>query len=168
MIIINKELPAVIGVDHGYGNIKTANVCFPTGITAWDTEPTFKNDLLVYGGRCYTIGDGHKEYTADKIGDNDFYLLTLAAMARELNIRGMTEARIYLAAGLPLTWVGQQRERFRSYLLQNESADYIFRGKHYHVEFTGAEVFRRASPPWPASSAPSAVRICTAISATAR
>ena len=114
MIIINKELPAVIGVDHGYGNIKTANVCFPTGVTAWDAEPTFKNDLLIYEDRCYTIGDGHKEYTADKIGDNDFYLLTLAAMARELNIRGMTEARVHLAAGLPLTWVGQQREQFRS------------------------------------------------------
>ena len=84
MTIINKELPAVIGVDHGYGNIKTANACFPTGVTAWDTEPTFKNDLLIYEGRCYTIGDGHKEYTADKIGDNDFYLLTLAAVAREL------------------------------------------------------------------------------------
>ena len=33
---LKKKLPAVIGVDHGYGNIKTANVCFPTGVTAWD------------------------------------------------------------------------------------------------------------------------------------
>ena len=24
----------IIGVDHGYGNIKTANPCFRTGITA--------------------------------------------------------------------------------------------------------------------------------------
>ena len=141
MTIINKDLPAVIGVDHGYGNIKTANACFPTGVTAWDTEPTFKNDLLIYEGRCYTIGDGHKEYTADKIGDNDFYLLTLAAVVRELNIRGMTEARVHLAAGLPLTWVGRQREQFRSYLLQNEIVDYTFRGKHYHMEFAGADVF---------------------------
>ena len=44
------------------------------------------------------------------------YLLTLAAVARELNIRGMTEARVHLAAGLPLTWVGQQRERFLALL----------------------------------------------------
>ena len=141
MTIINKELPVVIGVDHGYGNIKTANACFPTGVTAWDTEPTFKNDLLLYKGRYYTIGSGHKEYTADKIGDNDFYLLTLAAVARELNIRRMNEARVHLAAGLPLTWVGQQGERFKSYLLQSESVDYSFRGKHYHVELAGAEVF---------------------------
>ena len=25
----------IIGVDHGYGNIKTANCCFPTGIAGY-------------------------------------------------------------------------------------------------------------------------------------
>ena len=141
MIIISKDQPVVIGVDTGYGNIKTANTCFPTGVTAWDTEPTFKNDLLVYEGRNYTIGSGHKEYSADKIGDNDFYLLTLAAISRELNIRGMTEAKVFLGAGLPLTWVGKQEDEFKAYLLRNECADYTFRGKPYHVEFAGAEIF---------------------------
>ena len=24
----------VIGVDHGYGNVKTANFCFPSGVIA--------------------------------------------------------------------------------------------------------------------------------------
>ena len=141
MTIINKELPVVIGVDHGYGNIKTANVCFPTGITAWDTEPTFKNDLLVYEGRYYTIGNGRKEYTAEKTGDEDFYLLTLAAVAQELNIRGTTTAQVFLAAGLPLTWVGEQKETFKAYLLKNEIVDFSFRGKQYHVGFAGAEMF---------------------------
>ena len=31
----------IIGVDHGYGNIKTANTIMPTGITAYQTAPTF-------------------------------------------------------------------------------------------------------------------------------
>ena len=57
MITISNELPVVIGVDHGYGNIKTANFCIPTGGTAWDSEPTFKNNLLIYDGHCYTIGE---------------------------------------------------------------------------------------------------------------
>ena len=26
----------IIGVDHGYGNMKTANHCFPTGIDAYN------------------------------------------------------------------------------------------------------------------------------------
>ena len=26
----------IIGVDHGYGNMKTANCCFQTGVTVYD------------------------------------------------------------------------------------------------------------------------------------
>ena len=141
MILINSKLPVVIGVDHGYGNIKTANFCFPTGVTAWDSEPAFKNDLLVYNGHYYTIGAGHKEYTVDKNEDEDFYILTLAAIARELRKQNMTTAQVFLGVGLPLTWVGEQKEKFRAYLLRNEIADFSFRGREYHVSFVGAEVF---------------------------
>ena len=95
--------PVIIGIDHGYGNIKTAHTCFRTGVTAYDKEPTFKSDMLILEDRYYIIGDEHKEFTADKMTDPDYYILTLAAVARELNIRGMTEANVFLAVGLPLT-----------------------------------------------------------------
>ena len=36
----------IIGIDHGYGNMKTANCCFPTGITAYEHEPLFTADML--------------------------------------------------------------------------------------------------------------------------
>lgn len=36
----------IIGIDHGYGNMKTANCCFSTGITAYDHEPLFTADML--------------------------------------------------------------------------------------------------------------------------
>ena len=78
----------IIGIDNGYGNIKTANCCFPAGLTVHDAEPVFKDDLLVYDGRYYLIGTGHKEFKADKTGDDDYYILTLAAIARELNVSG--------------------------------------------------------------------------------
>ena len=39
---VNKnQTPIVIGIDHGYGNIKTASSCFRTNVKAYDTEPTF-------------------------------------------------------------------------------------------------------------------------------
>ena len=38
--------PVIIGIDHGYGNIKTAHTCFKTGVSAYDKEPTFKSNLL--------------------------------------------------------------------------------------------------------------------------
>ena len=93
----------IIGVDHGYGNIKTANSCFPTGVESSDTEPTFKNDLLIYQGRYYQISVGHKEYAAEKVMDEDYYILTLAAIARELSREQITQANVFLAAGLPLS-----------------------------------------------------------------
>ena len=79
--------PVVIGIDHGFGNIKTAHSCFKTGVTAYDQEPTFKSNLLVYDSRYYIIGDDHKEFTADKSQDQDYYILTLAAVAVELRFR---------------------------------------------------------------------------------
>jgi len=133
--------PVIIGIDHGYGNIKTANCCFKTGVTAFDKEPTFKSNLLIYGDRYYLIGEEHKEFSADKMLDSDYFILTLAAIGREMNIRRLTSARVHLAAGLPLTWVSEQKDAFKQYLLQWESADFTFRGVEYHVDFAGADIF---------------------------
>ena len=119
--------PVIIGSDHGYGNIKTAYACFKTGVTAYDKEPTFKSDMLIYEGRYYIIGDEHKEFAADKMNDPDYYILTLAAIARELNIRGLTDSDVFLTVGLPLTWVSEQKDSFKAYLLRNKEASFSFR-----------------------------------------
>ena len=47
-----------------------------------------------------------------------------AGIGQELWKNRMTEARVYIAAGLPLTWVESQRESFRAYLLQNSHVDF--------------------------------------------
>ena len=131
----------IIGIDSGYGNIKTANCCFPASLSAYDREPVFKENLLVYESKFYLIGEGHKEFLADKTRDLDYYVLALAAIARELNIRKMTCGKIRIAAGLPLTWVSGQRDEFRDYLLQNKAVDFSFRNVSYHVEIVGVDVF---------------------------
>ena len=140
VMIHNKET-AVIGIDHGYGNIKTANTCFKAGVTAYDKEPTFKNNLLIYENHFYQIGEERKEFLAEKMQDQDYYILTLAGIAREMHIAGVTNANVHIAAGLPLTWVSEQKEAFRSYLLQTTAADFTFRDITYHVDFAGADVF---------------------------
>ena len=53
----------------------------------------------------------------------------------------MTTARVHIAAGLPLTWVSEQKDTFKAYLLQKPSADFTFRGVAYHVEFAGAAIY---------------------------
>ncbi len=77
----------IIGIDSGYGNIKTANCCFPASVSTYAKEPVFKENLLVFESKFYLIGEGHKEFLADKTKDLDYYVLALAAIARELNIR---------------------------------------------------------------------------------
>ena len=81
----NNETVMVIGIDHGYGNMKTATRCFPSGVARYDKEPIFQNNLLVYNDMYYQIGEEHKEFYAEKTQDEDYYVLTLAAIARELD-----------------------------------------------------------------------------------
>ena len=131
----------IIGIDHGYSNIKTANTCFKTGVIAHEGKPAFTNDLLIYDGHYYTIGEGHKEYSPIKTNDQDYYILTLAAVARELNLCGLREAKVIIAAGLPLTWVKEQGAGFRAYLLQKPEVEFNFRGATYRVGFADALVF---------------------------
>jgi hypothetical protein len=80
----------IVGIDHGCGNIKTANTVTPTGITKLDAAPTFTKNTLFFEGSYYQIGEGHKEYLADKWQDDDNYLFTLMGIARELNREGIT------------------------------------------------------------------------------
>lgn len=131
----------IIGVDHGYGNIKTANSCFPTGVLSSDRPPVFQQNLLVYKGRYYQIGVGHKEYLPEKILDEDYYVLTLAAIARELARENITKAGVYIAAGLPLSWVAKQKQAFRAYLLKEKTVEFTFRNREYQLQILGADVF---------------------------
>ncbi|MBR4658244.1 MAG: ParM/StbA family protein [Clostridia bacterium] len=139
MIKLNDKL--IIGVDHGYGNIKTANHVFRTGIAGYDQEPLFTGDMLVYGGRYYVIGEGHKEFVSRKQSDEDYYLLTLAGIAMELASEGLTEADVIIAAGLPLTWTSGQKEAFAAYLMQNAEVSFTFRKVDYHVHILGARIY---------------------------
>lgn len=102
----------VIGIDHGYGNMKTANCCFKTGLLAYDAEPLFTGDMIVYDGKYYLIGEGHKEFLPDKIRDEDYYVLTLVAIAKELQREKLTEAKVIIAAGLAADLDKRTEKRF--------------------------------------------------------
>lgn len=131
----------IIGIDHGFGNMKTANICFSTGIIAYDSEPLFTADMLVYENKYYLIGEGHKEFAPDKIKDEDYYVLTLAAIAKELKTEGITEADIHIAAGLPLTWTSGQKTAFAAYLTKNAEVSFTYRKENYHIRITGVSIY---------------------------
>ena len=134
----------IIGVDNGYGNMKTARRCFKTALVKYDSEPVLSRDYLEYEGKFYVIGEGHKGFVADKQSDEDNYILTLAAIAKELEARGMKDAvntaRVHLAVGLPLKWVQAQKEDFRNYLMRNRLVEVRYKNRLYRFEFVGCTV----------------------------
>ncbi len=131
----------IIGVDAGYGNMKTARTIYPTGLVAMDTKPFFDGDILEYNGTWYRIGEGHKAYNPDKTADEDFYILTLASTAAELSTEQITEANVHLALGLPTTWTGRQREDYRSYMMRNPDVRFTFNDALYSIHLTDCIVF---------------------------
>ena len=131
----------IIGVDAGYGNMKTARTIYPTGLVAMDTKPFFDGDILEYNGTWYRIGEGHKAYNPDKTADEDFYILTLASIAAELSTEQITEANVYLALGLPTTWTGRQREEYRRYMMRKPDVRFTFNDVLYSIHLTDCIVF---------------------------
>ena len=77
----------LIGIDHGYGNMKTRHTVFKSGVKCYSTEPAIASNVLVYDGKYYVIGESHKVFIASKNEDEDYYILTLAAIAKELSFR---------------------------------------------------------------------------------
>ncbi len=110
----------IIGIDHGYAAMKTAHFSFPTGLVEYEHEPYTRKDVLELDGRFYVVGTGRQPLQKDKTQTEDYYLLTLAAIAKELEHRQAgPAATVHLAAGLPLTSFGRDKKKFKEYLLRD-------------------------------------------------
>lgn len=137
----NNNTRIVIGVDHGYGNMKTAHRVFRTGMECMEEEPIVSKNFVKYKDKFYVIGESHLVYQGNKTDSEDFYILTLAALAEELKFRGLHEANVTLAAGLPLAWMKSQDADFKRYLMKEQELHFEFRKERYHVHLCGVEIF---------------------------
>lgn len=133
----------IIGVDHGYAAMKTAHFSFPTGLVAYEHEPYTLNDVLEYGDKYYVVGSGRQPIQKNKTQTEDYYLLTLAAIAKELAYRNAgTAADIYLAAGLPLTSFGRDKKAFQDYLCRGgKPVSFRYEGQDYAVTISKVSLF---------------------------
>ena len=132
-----------IGIDHGYAAMKTVHFSFPTGLVEYEHEPYTNKDVLEYGGKYYVVGSGRQPLQKDKTVTEDYYLLTLAAIARELEYRGAEPtAAVHLAAGLPLTSFGRDKKKFRPYLLRDgKPVSFRYEGIDYAVTIAEVSLF---------------------------
>ena len=133
----------IIGVDHGYAAMKTAHFSFPSGLVAYEHEPYTLKDVLEYGGKFYVVGSGRQALQKNKTQTEDYYLLTLAAIAKELSFRhAEPAAEIHLAAGLPLTSFGREKNAFRDYLLRDgRTVSFRYEGQEYSITIRKVSLF---------------------------
>lgn len=131
----------VIGIDHGWSMMKTVSQVFVTGVKEITTTPALYGDVLEYEGKFFKIGTIRQEVKDTKVEDNSFYLLTLAAVAKELKRRGLAEAKVFLAVGLPLTRFGAEKNDFIKYLTKNKRVDFKYENESYHIEIDDVAVF---------------------------
>ena len=131
----------VIGIDHGWSMMKTISQVFVTGVKEITTTPALFGDVLEYEGKFYKVGTVRQEVKDTKVEDDSFYLLTLAAVAKELKRRGLAEAMVFLAVGLPLTRFGAEKNDFIKYLTKNKRVSFKYENEPYYIEMDDVAVF---------------------------
>lgn len=123
--------------------MKTAHFSFPSGLVAYEHEPYTLKDVLEYGGKFYVVGSGRQALQKNKTQTEDYYLLTLAAIAKEISFRhAEPAAEIHLAAGLPLTSFGREKNAFRDYLLRDgKTVSFRYEGQDYSITIRKVSLF---------------------------
>jgi plasmid segregation protein ParM len=87
---------------------------------------------MQYKGKYYVCGGETGALTKDKTENENYFILTLAAIAKEIELRGLPRTLdIIIAAGLPLTMFGSQKENFKKYLSQMMPVKYEFEDNKY-------------------------------------
>ena len=126
----------LIAVDHGNKQIKTVHTPpFTSGLIQSDT-PGFGTDALAYRGKYYTLTDQRIPYRRDKTEDERFFILTLFAIAHEIEAMGQYSGslmRVQLAVGLPPAHFGVQARRFINYFNGRGAVAFQFKGKPYAI-----------------------------------
>ena len=74
-----------VAIDHGFGNMKTANIVFSNGMTVYDTEPIMSRDHMFFDGKCYMLNQCINHMLLKKLMMMVFIFLRLHPLQRNLD-----------------------------------------------------------------------------------
>ncbi len=140
MFISDRRL-LVVGIDHGFSMMKTPHATFENGVEKLGGEATLTNNTLIYRGNYYKVGEGRLPLMQTKTEDENYFLLTLAAVAKEMDIYQQHKADVILAVGLPFSRFGKEKEDFYNYLLREENIQFSYCGREYAIQILDVYVF---------------------------
>lgn len=106
----------IVSVDHGNKSIKTPNYIFTSGVIEAEDRPGMNVDYIFWNGKYYSLTEKRISYLRDKTEDNRFFVLTLFAIAYEMQRQNIPESLepldVTLLVGLPPAHYGRQHTKF--------------------------------------------------------
>ena len=134
----------LIAIDHGNKLIKVPNhEPFTSGLEESEVPP-FGGETLKYQGKYYILSEKRIPYHRDKTEDERFFILSLFAIAYEIEAAGnysQNVMRIQLAVGLPPAHYGAQHKAFTGYFMGRGVVQFEYRGRPYSIYIEKAMCF---------------------------
>lgn len=142
----------IISVDTGNKMIKTETMEFNAGVEVIDQIPGEQDEVILYEGQYYRITSRRHSYMEDKTEDESYFILTLFAIAKELqemkkqeNLIANGLIEIELLVGLPPAHYGKHRRLYREYFHRDGSIiDFSYMNQPYKIAFTDVRVYIQA------------------------
>ena len=137
----NEKDVLLCGLDHGFSTMKTTHAIFDNGVEQLGGEATLSNNTLIYNGKNYKVGEGRLPMMKTKTEDESYFLLTLAGVAKELDVYHRQNADVILEVGLPFSRFGQEKKEFRDYLYRKGEICFCYSGNDYRIRIRDVLVF---------------------------
>lgn len=137
----------LIAIDHGNKLVKVVHHDpFTSGLQE-SSSPPFKGETLKYNGTYYTLSEKRIPYHRDKTEDERFFVLTLFAIAYEIqeaHLYSRSVMHIRLAVGLPPAHYGAQQKAFTDYFSGRGVVQFEFKGLTYLIQIENVLCFPQA------------------------
>lgn len=140
-------MSVLIAVDHGNYAIKTPHFSFMSGLMELSGKATIhETDIVEYGNKIWALSNTRIKYMRDKTLDDRFFVLTLFAIAKELEKLGIDSPveEIDLAVGLPPEHYSTLREKFKDYFQRRGRVNFVYNNRPISIIIRNTFVFPQA------------------------
>ena len=125
----------LIAIDHGNYAVKTPSFSFVSGLSEHTVKPPLSDEIIEYAGRYWTLSGKRLNYMRDKTRDERYFILSLFAIAKELEAHGSGTGiqKIDLSIGLPPEHYGALKEKFADYFKNRDLIKFVYKDKPYNI-----------------------------------
>lgn len=136
----------IIGIDHGNRNMKTSHCIFTSGYTVSDKRDEGQgNEILSYNGKYYSIASEPFNVLNDKTVNENFFILSLFAIAKEMIAINaeITHTTLELAIGLPPRDYSRLKTKYELYYIDRfkNGVAFTYQGREFNIVINKCKVY---------------------------